>query len=174
MNLVKINSSDFDSVKRRILKFLRLGKSDVQTSMEAGPYGMDSNPVKDMIAVYAPTGEKGKTVIIGYLNKNQLAEVGEMRTYSTDSNGALKFYIWQKNDGTCEIGGDDDNMVRYSKLEEAFNELKTDFNNLVTVYNSHTHTGVTAGPGSTGTTPAAGQSSSADITPAKIDEIKTL
>lgn len=174
MNLVKVISTAFDDLERRIVKVLRMGKSDVQTSVEAMPYGIDSNPVKDMIAVWAETGEKGKTVIVGYLNKNQLADVGEFRTYSTDSTGELKFYIWQKNDGSCEIGGDVDNMVRYSKLEEAFNQLKEDFNNFVTTYNSHVHSGVTTGPGSSGTTPATGTTSSADISEAKIDEIKTL
>lgn len=173
MNLSKILSTSFDDLQRRIVKVLRKGKSDVQTAMEAAPFGIDSNPLKDMIAVYAPTEEKGKTVIIGYLNKNQLADVGETRLFSTDSDGTLKFYAWLKNDGTMEIGGNDYHMVRYEKLAEAFNELKQDFNDHITAYNSHTHTGVMVGLGSTSfTTP--GTPSVADITPAKIDEIKCL
>lgn len=174
MNFVKVDSFSIDSVMRRVVKFLRLGKSDTQTSFEVGPFGVDGAPLKDWIAVYAPTGEKGKTVIIGYINKNQKAAAGEVRLYSVDSEGEEKFYTWLKANGTMELGGTDDNAVRYSKLEEAFNELKTDFNTLVNTYNGHTHTGVTPGPGSTGTTPAAGTTSNADITPAKIDEIKTL
>jgi hypothetical protein len=173
MFFVKVDSSSFDDIKRRFVKFLRLGKYDVQNSVEAAPYGTDSNPIKGMVAVYSKTSADGKAVIIGYLNKDQLADVGEHRTYSTDSDGALQFYIWQKNDGTCEIGGDDDNMVRYSKLEEAFNELKGDFNNLVTLFNSHLHTNGNMGA-NTGTPTASGQSSNADISPAKIDEIKTI
>jgi len=174
MNFVKVDSFSIDSLARRVVKFLRLGKSDTQTSFEVGPFGVDGAPLKDWIAVYAPTGEKGKTAIIGYINKNQQAAAGELRLYSLDDDGEEQIYIWLKKTGVIELGGTDDNAVRYSKLAEAFNELKEDFNTLVTTYNGHKHTGVTAGPGSTGTTPSAGVSSNADITPAKINEIKTL
>jgi hypothetical protein len=51
-----------------------MGKSDVRECIEVSPYGIDSNPIKDMIALYGPTGENGKDVIIGYLNKNRTAE----------------------------------------------------------------------------------------------------
>lgn len=174
MNFVKVDSTTIDDIKRRVIKFLRLGKSDIQTAFLASPFGVDGVPLKDWIAVYAPTGEKGKATIVGFLNKNQKAAAGEVRLYSVDSNGEEKFYTWLKANGTMELGGTADNAVRYSKLEEAFNELKQDFNTLVNTYNGHTHTGVTPGPGSTGTTPAAGSASSADISPAKINEIKTL
>ena len=69
----------------------------MQTSIEAMPYGVDSNPIKDMVAVYSETTGKGETVIIGYLNKNLKAEVGEFRTFSTDSNGGRKvLYLAKK------------------------------------------------------------------------------
>jgi len=172
MNLVKVNSTSLDDLKRRVVKFLRLGKSDVQTSIEAMPFGVDSNPPKDMIALYIKTGENGKTVIAGYLNKDLKAEPGEFRTFATDENGNEKFYTWMKKDGTIEIGGDADNAVKYSKLEQAFNQLKQDFNALVTAFNAHQHT---APPGGGATTGAqAAQTSSADISPAKNDKIKTI
>lgn len=166
LNVVKIISTEFDKAKRRIVKFLRYGKSDVQTSAEASPFGIDSNPVKDMIAVYSQTGTKGETVIIGYIDKNKLADVGELRLYSTDSNGNLKAYTWLKKDGTIEIGGNTDFMVRYSKLEEAFNELKGKFNTFASTY-------VPGGPSTQGM-PATITQSNADISQAKINEIKTL
>jgi len=176
MNLTKVISTRIQSA-RRLVKFLRYGRSDVQECAESMPFGIDSNPVKDMIAVYAPTGEDGKNVIIGYINKQQLADVGETRLFSTDTNGELKFFVHLKNDGTLEVGGDIDNMVRYSELESAFNELKADFNALVQDYNAHTHPFTGVGPGNPGTTlvtTATGTPSSADITGAKIDEIKTI
>jgi hypothetical protein len=165
-NFVKVISSAIDNLHRRVVKFYRLGKSDVQTAIEAGPYGIDSNPIKDLIAVYAETGEKGKTVIVGYLNKNQLAAAGEVRLYSTDAAGEQQFYIWLKNTGICEIGGAGDFLVRYNELETAFNELQSKFN---TFANSYT-------PGSPSTlgTPPTVSPSTADITKAKITEIKTL
>ena len=52
MNFVKITSTSIDELSRRIIKFLRLGRSDVQDSIQVAPFGFDSCPVKDMIAVY--------------------------------------------------------------------------------------------------------------------------
>ncbi len=174
LNFVKTISSEKDSLQRRIIKFLRFGNSDVQTSQEVSPHGIDSVPYKDLIAVYGKTESTGKTVVIGYLNKDRLADVGENRLFSTDSNGQLSTYIWLKNDGTMEIGGDTDNMVRFSKLKDAFDELKNDFNNFVsTTYATHTH--VSASPGSPTAVPVPlGTTSAANIDPAKIDEIKTI
>ena len=170
INLIKVISSDFDDVKRRVVKLLRLGYSDVQTSDQANPHGIDSNPVKDMIAVYAETAQKGETVIIGYLNKDQLAEPGETRIYSTDANGVFKTSIWLKADGTIEVGGNTKNLVRYQELEAAFNELTQNFNAFVEKYNAHTHSGATAP-----IIPAAiATQTTADISQSKIEEIKTL
>lgn len=170
MNYSKVISTELDSLKKRIVKLVRYGRSDVQTSNEIGPFGIDSNPLKDMVALYAPTGEDGKTVIIGYINKNQKAAVGEVRLYSLDSGGGEKMYAWLKADGTMELGGDSDNMVRYSKTAEAFNQLKTDHNTAVASYNAFCAsvsllTGIPFSPVAPST---------ADITPAKINEIKTI
>ena len=154
-----------------------MGKSDVQECRQVAPYGSDSNPVKDMVAIYAPTGEDGKNVILGYVNKDQIADVGENRQFSTDENGDLSFYLHLKNDGTAEFGGNTRTMVRYQELESAFNQLKSDFNTLVTAYNSHTHPYVglaPAAPGNTTPTTSSGSTSSADISGAEITEIKTL
>ena len=105
MQLVKVLSSSYDKAKKRLIKLTRFGKSDTQTAMEAMPFGLDSNPIKDMIAVYAATSETGKEVIIGYLNKNQLADAGELRLFSTDATGSLKANVWLKKDGTIELNG---------------------------------------------------------------------
>jgi len=157
MKLVSVISSLVNQANRRIIKIKGMGKSDIQTCEEASPFGVDSNPIKDMIAVYSKTGEMGSTVIVGYLNKNQLADVGENRLYSTDADGLEQNYIWLKNDGDIEIGGSSDNMVRFSVLEAAFNQFKQEFN-------AHVHPSNGAPP----TIP-----STADISGAKINEIKT-
>jgi hypothetical protein len=177
VNIIKIISSAFDS-GRRLVKFNRLGRSDVKEKIEVSPYGLDSNPVKDTVGIYTPTSVSGKGVVFGYVNPEQKADVGEFRTYATDSDGVEVFYTWLKNNGTAEIGGDSDFMVRYSELETAFNELRDDFNALVNVYNAHIHTTTaTVGLGPVGvisTSPSQGQQSTADISGAKIDEIKTI
>jgi hypothetical protein len=173
MNIVKVISSEFTDLSQRLVKFLRLGKSDVRTAIEVGPFGVDSNAPKDTVAAYSDTAVKGQSVIVGYVNTRQEAGVGEYRTYAVDSSGDVAFYTWIKANGTMEIGGDTDNMVRYSELETAFNQLRDDFNDFVnTTYNLHQHPTAAVGPPSVPT--VTGTPSTADITAAKINEIKTL
>lgn len=177
INLVKIISTEFDNARRRIIKFLRFGKADVQTSPQAAPFGSDANPPSNMRAVYVETGNKGDAVIIGFINTDQLAEVGENRLYSTDKDGNLIFEMRLRNDGTIEIGGSVDNLARFSKLKESFDELKADLNSHITDYNSHIHiTTATVSAGPPGTivpTPSTSIPSIADIDPAKIEELKS-
>lgn len=176
MNLVTVISTSI-TTGRRLIKLLRFGKNDVQEVREITPFGYDGNPPEGMTALYGATSEKGKAVIVGYINTNQSVEIGETKIYSTDADLAEQMYLHLKNDGTAEFGGDSDFMVRYSELETAFNQLKSDFNTLVSTYNSHTHpfVGLAVGvPGSTAPTASSGSSSTADITGAKIEEIKTL
>lgn len=164
IRLVNIYSSDKDSLKRRVLKFLGYGKNDVQTALGVAPYGIDSNPIKDMIAVYAPTTDKGSAVIVGYINKNSLAQPGELRFFSTDSNGGEKFYTWLKNDGTFELNGNINNLVRYNQLNQ---ELQT----LISTLNAQLlaiSTGIATGGGTY--TPA---TLSLNINGAKTPNIKT-
>lgn len=164
LTLTKIISAEYDNIKRLVVKFLRYGRGDVQTSLDIGPYGSDSNPIKDMIAVYAPTSQVGETVIVGYLNKNRLAEIGEHRSFSTDAQGNLKTFIWLKNDGTIQLGGTADNVVRFIALD---NELQ----NLAGFINQELQkiaTGITGAGGSY--TPA---NCSIDISSAKVDQLKT-
>lgn len=165
MNIVKTISTFFESGLRKI-KFLRLGKRDIQSSFEAMPYGFDSVPIKNIKAIYSKTGEDGKTVIIGYINTGQLESLksGESRMFSTDSDGKLSFDIRLKDNGTAEIGGDSDFMVRFNALESGFNELRGDHNSFLL----HVH-------GAAGTPPAPPATpSTASISDAKIEEIKTL
>lgn len=177
MNSVTVISSIVKSGVR-FVKFLRFGKKDVQQMRQIGPYGTDANPIEGTVAIYSPTTEKGKAVIIGCVNKNQKSEPGEHRIFSTDDDGVEQIALHLKNNGTAEFGGDSDFMVRFSEMESAFNELKADFNSLVVSYNSHIHittatVGPTAVPGVIAPTPSSGSQSTADISGAKIEEIKT-
>jgi hypothetical protein len=118
MQLVKTISTDFDKLKHRIVKFLRFGMNDHQTSKQAAPYGVDSNPIKDMIAVYSATSETGNSVILGYLNKDMVAEPGEIRLFSTETDGGLKAVVFLKKNGHIWLNGAADNLVRYNKLNQ--------------------------------------------------------
>lgn len=154
-----------------------MGTDDVQEKNEVSPFGVDSNPIKDMIAIYAPTSEIGSEVIIGYINKNQIADIGEMRIFSTDADGVEKISIHLRNTGQAEIGGTGDNLVRFNKLNDSFEQLKSDFNNLVTLYNSHIHittatVSATPVPGVISPTLSTGTPSAADMSLSKINELE--
>lgn len=182
MQLTKIISTEVSNLGHRVAKFLRFGKSDTRTAEQVAPYGIDSNPIKDMVAVYSLTDNKGDAVIIGYLNKNAAAAVGEFRIFSTDANGEIKATIHLKNSGVTqmtgdswEIGGNTNNLTKYQELETAFNSLKGTVNDLVNAFNTHMHATAATGPPST-PTPGVGipaTPSAADITGAKVDKIKT-
>ncbi len=110
---------------RRILKVFEFG---AKTGDVVAPFGDDSAPLKDMVAIFGQTSVKGESVVIGYINKNQIAQPGEKRIFSLDSDGNLSFAIHLKGDGTCEIGGNTDNAVRYAELNTALQQQVTDIN----------------------------------------------
>lgn len=122
LGLVKIFSTSFDKLKRIVPKFLYRGQKDFQTAIQVAPYGTDSNPIKDMIAVYGETNQDGSTVIIGYMNKECLALPGEHRIFATDDNGVLKGYVWIKKTGIAEVMGNADNAVRYIALNASLQQ----------------------------------------------------
>ena len=182
-----VNSTRVQNFFRRI-KTLVHGKDDVKTPYESAPFGYDANPPPGLRAIYMETGRKGKDVIIGYLNDKQAEEIaqGEVRLYSLTTDGQLSQFIRLLNNGMMHIAGEDDNMVRYIPLETAVNELNDKLNDLVSAFNAHTHDGVIVSvsggsgspavgvPGSSGTPDnQTADPSTADITPAKIEEIKT-
>lgn len=159
------------------IKVLRYGKSDIVTPRQYLAHGIDSKPVKGALALYSDTGNKGQLAVVGYLINSDKTKPGEVRLYSTDSSGVEKVAVHLTNDGIIEVGGNVDNMVRYSKLEEAFNELNDKHNALVNAFNSHLHPTAAVGPPSPPTPvpnviPAI--PSIADISGSKIDEVKTL
>lgn len=136
MNLVKIYSTAIDLLKRRVPKFLRFGLRDVQTAQVVAPYGIDSHPIKNTIAAYSETSDKGSPIILGYINISKMPEagseqhaaIGELRLYSTNASGEQKIYIWLKNDGTIELGGSTRNVVKYQELDAGLQQMATDIN----------------------------------------------
>jgi len=168
MKTAKTDTTTIDSLKRLIVKVLRLGTQDVQTSRQIAPFGLDSNPIKDMVAIQSETSIKGETVVIGYIGKEHVTKVGETRLYSTDSDGGLKSTVHLLDDGTLELLGNDNYAVKYNELETAFNQLKSDFN-------AHTHiTSATVGAALTlGVIAPPTSPSTANISPAKNVNIKT-
>lgn len=141
------------------MKVLTFGKIGVNNAYQATPFGIDSNPLKGETAVIAESTGNGEKVVLGYLNTNQSVESGGFKIFAKDSSGNESIYIYLRPNGQIEFGGNDDFMVRYSALEEAFNELQQQFN-------THIH------PASSGTTSPTTSQSVADITESKINEFR--
>ena len=124
ISLAQVKSMVISSGKR-ILKVVQFG---AKTAVQSAPFGDDSSPLKDMVAIFAPTSNMEEPVILGYINKNQIALEGEKRMFSLRPDGTLSFSIHLKNDGTCEIGGNTDNMVKYTPLDTALKSQDTAIN----------------------------------------------
>ena len=141
------------------IKVLRFGKNDVQTALQVAPAGIDSKPVKNAIAVHSTTGNNGESVILGYIEKHDNTQEGETRIFATDENGVEVFSVFLKRNGTIEIGGNTDNMVRYSTLNTALQTFANNLNDKLTT--------------AFGSVPYTWPGVSIDVSGAKIDEVKT-
>lgn len=174
ISIVKILSSTTDSLSRRIVKFLRLGNSDVQERPIASPFGFDFVPPKNTVAVYAKTMDEGKPVIIGFIHKHAFStlKAGESRMFSIDTNDNIAAYINALQTGILELNGNSDFLVRYNELKAGFDELRSDVNSLIADYNGHTHAGVQPGGGVTSPIAVTLGPSSASIVTSKINTIK--
>lgn len=165
----------------KVLQAIKETKRDVtvrviKATMRAGenvlaelfaPAGDDSPPLPGDMGFFADNSQTGGRSCLGAIDQvnEPLAAPGERRLYARDANGAPVVVIWLKADGTLELNGDADNAVRFSELKTAFDQLQSDFN-------LHTHSvpGVFAGAFSA--TATAPTDSTADIDPAKVDEVK--
>lgn len=139
IQLVKIISTRIDSANRRLVKFFRFGKDDVQEVLNASASGDDSPPTENMRGIYVQTSQVGTPVLVGYINDKQIAKPGEKRIFATDQNGNVLLHFYMKDDSTIELGGTGNYAVKFNQLKAEFNELNNKFNSLVTNFNNHVH-----------------------------------
>jgi len=139
-------------------------------------YGVCSNPPKDSYVLLLNAQGQASLkygIVNDFLNRKKDLKEGEVALVNTKTGS----YIWIKEDGNLELLGEGDFAVRYLELETAFNQLQSDHDALVTAFNTHTHTttatiGASAVPGVIAPVTAPELPSTADITPAKIEEIE--
>lgn len=181
MRIVKTLSSIFSSEKLLQTKVLRNGKDDVLECPTATIPGIEYQPIKDDVGLHSETGVSGDDIIVGFIIKQGATSPnpGELVFRSRDTtDGTEKIYIWLKNDGVIEFGGNAGNLTRYQELETAFNEDHEKLNDLISKWNAFASAYVPGSPSVPGLPPTlAGQTvspSTADISGAKIDELKTL
>ena len=141
-------------------------------SLLYAPSGDDSPPlIEDRVLLIKIDGS-GKNIVAGVLSKSQGAEPGEKKLYSRDSNGDAQAIIYLKSDGTIEINGNADFAVAFNDLKTGFDQLKTDLNTFISVFNAHVHSGVTTGGGLSAISTTLGSTSTASIDNSKVSEVK--
>ena len=125
-------SKFFEATIEQGKRILKVNQYGVKTADESAPFGMDSNPIKGMTAIYADTSNDSESVIIGYINENQIAQKGETRIFSLDENGNLKAFIWCKNNGEIHLNGNTSTAVKFEELKTAINNSDTLLNTELT------------------------------------------
>ncbi len=155
----------FIRAKQRFIQVMAMGEHDIREPFECMPFGIDSAPLDGMVALYSDTTNSEESVIIGYINENQVAKMGEIRLYSLDANGNQSTFVHLKNNGTVEFMGNTHNLVRYTPLNSGLQQFVQQIQEQLTLI----ATGISAAGGSY--SPGA---ISIDIAQAKINELKTL
>ena len=160
-----------DGENDRLMLQVQITDADDIHSVEyMSPPGEDSNPPDGAKVLIIDAGRAYKIAIAADDNIQPSMEEGEKKLYSI-SDGAIVAFINFLQSGIVEINGNNDFAVRYNELETGFNELKSDFNSFVTTaYNIHSHPTAPTGPVSPPSSP--GSSSAADISAAKVNEVK--
>lgn len=119
-------------IKGRILeetyRILKVDQYGAKTADDASPFGVDANPIDGMTAVFAESDTNGNAVIIGYIDKNKLAEIGELRLYSLSGEDALAAYLWLKADGKIHFNADTNFLVHYNELKQLLEQMENQIN----------------------------------------------
>ena len=69
----------------------RITKKLIETSKVAFPFGFESNPTKNFMAIVSETQTNGEPVIVGFLNPRALKDLGlgDSMQYATDAEGNI-------------------------------------------------------------------------------------
>lgn len=116
----KYSSAALESGKR-ILKSIGIGGS-VMTTKESMPFGIDSQPLENWTAIYAETTNKSESVIIGYINKNQIAEPGENRMYALGPEGGISSFVFLKSNGEIWLNSGENSAVLWEGLKNSIDQ----------------------------------------------------
>jgi len=172
-NIIRARKVSEPEVKAEIYK------GDTNYATRFGSPGDDSKPLPGDSVLLLDLETRGGKVAVGYVDPKNASSVddGERHIYSRDADGNIKAFVRWLKTGILRLNGTGDFAVRFIALQTAFNQLKTDHDDLVTKHNTHVHitTAVVGGGGGAGTispTVTTGSPTTADIAPAKISEIE--
>lgn len=158
--------------------------NDVQVSVGAGrvltvgvfqPSGEDSNPIESDYPILMKMPGTNRYAIVGYVDSINSGEsaAGEKRFYARSADGTITGSLWLKADGTHTFNSGTNHAVQYEALKSAFDELRSELNTFIGVFNNHTHL-YAPGPGSptASAIPATpGTDAAADMSPSEIPNI---
>ena len=156
---------------RLLLQVQVTDADDIHTVEYMSPPGEDSNPPNGAKVLIIDVGRAYKIAIAADDNVSPSMAEGEKKLYSI-SDGAIAAFINFLASGIIEINGNSDFAVRFNEMQSAFDEFKDDFNQLVTDYTGHKHDGVQSGSESTAVADTPGTETTADISAAKVEEVK--
>lgn len=158
ITLAKVKSSVIENGKR-IMKVIQFG---TKTAKEVGPFGFDSSAPENLTALYCKTSNDDEDCIIGYINKNQLANLGESRMYSVDAQGEVMATILCDASGRISLNGNAFSSVRYENLVIGLNSqnalINAELSKIAIVLNSLAPGSYTVAPVSTNITTAKSES----------------
>lgn len=120
--LVKYSSAVIQGAKR-IIKSIGIGGT-VMTTKESYPFGFDSQPHEGWTAIFSETSNRDEAVIVGYINKNQLAEAGSSRMYAVGEDGVVRGFIHCRLGGNIELNGSEYSAVRFDPLDSQLQAQK--------------------------------------------------
>jgi len=178
---------NFDSDGKVRMLQIEFSEENVQSVELASICGIDYNPPDDAIGFCMDIYNAGKICIASSDEIEPSVDKGEIEVYSSDE-GTKKSRIYLLKDGSIqiisdfievisdliEINGNADYAVRFNELKTQFDELVQKFNALVDLYNAHTHF-YNPGPSPPALTVSPvfkATSSTADISGAKVEEVK--
>jgi len=161
----------------RLLQVIISDPEDVQEVEQFGQSGEDFNPPNESNAIILDLGSAFRVVVGVDDGIEPTMGVGERKMYSI-KDGTIKAFINLLSSGVIELNGNADYAVRFNELKTAFDQLKKDFDDAMSLgLNPHTHNDSLGAPTTAPllpgpTWPAGVLPSTADIDPAKIEEIK--
>lgn len=134
---------------------------DIQSVQLMNQSGEETNPPNDSQVIVVSIGESFKVAVAADDNIIPTMAIGERKIYST-SAGAVSAFINLLASGVIEINGNGEFAVGFTAMKAAFDQLISDFD-------LHIHSGVTTGLGVSGPPSAP---TTADMTAAKIDDVR--
>jgi hypothetical protein len=160
-----------DGARNVLMLQVQCGDSDDVQSVEMMcAMGEDFRPPVGTKVILTEIGAAYKVAVAGDDGIVPTTAEGERKIYSITA-GAQAAVTYYRADGVVEHNGGGGTSVEFGRLQTAFNQLQSDFDDFVAqIYNLHNHPTAPVGPVSTPS--VLGLASTADISAAESDTVE--